>query len=176
MLSAVCASASAATAGGRGGLRKTANLRTKILAFRGFDSNIILLLRGGIPRPIDNLPESVRSQAILVRITLVGRLGVSRRNQNNIQDYRASRRCPHEEIQSCEHSADIADRATPTAPRHKMPRVRSMPSLHRNRATASYHNAPNPPHHRDNNNNNNSYIKHVLTIILVTITILAVVI
>ena len=29
----------------------TANFRAKILDFRGFDSSIILLLRGGIPRP-----------------------------------------------------------------------------------------------------------------------------
>ena len=43
----------------------TASLRTKILDFRGFDSSIILSLRGGIPRPIGNFPESL-SQAILV--------------------------------------------------------------------------------------------------------------
>ena len=30
----------------------TANLRTKIMDIRGFYSNIILSLRGGIPRPI----------------------------------------------------------------------------------------------------------------------------
>ena len=53
----------------------TANLRTKILDFREFDSSIILILRGGIPRPIGNFPESL-SQAILVGIILVGRLGV----------------------------------------------------------------------------------------------------
>ena len=53
----------------------TANLRTKILDFRGFDSSIILILRGGILRPIGNFPESL-SQAILVGIMLVGRLGV----------------------------------------------------------------------------------------------------
>ena len=52
----------------------TANLRTKIMDFRGFDSNIILILSGGIPRPIGNLPESL-SQAILGGIILVGRLG-----------------------------------------------------------------------------------------------------
>ena len=43
----------------------TANLLTKILDFRGFDANIILILRGGIPRPVGNLPE-VLSQRILV--------------------------------------------------------------------------------------------------------------
>ena len=52
-----------------------ANLPTKILDFRGFDSGIIFILRGGIPRPIGDFPESL-SQAILVGIMLVGRLGV----------------------------------------------------------------------------------------------------
>ena len=45
----------------------SADLRTKILDFRGFDSSIIL---GGIPRPIGDFPESL-SQRILA-----GRLGV----------------------------------------------------------------------------------------------------
>ena len=53
----------------------TANLHTKILDFRGFDSSRILTLRGGIPRPMGNFPESL-SQAILVGVILVGRLGV----------------------------------------------------------------------------------------------------
>ena len=53
----------------------TANLRTKILDFRGFDSSRILILRGGIPRPIGISPEIV-SQAILVGMILVVRLGV----------------------------------------------------------------------------------------------------
>ena len=53
-----------------------ANLNTNIMDFRGFDSSVILILRGGIPRPIGNLPGS-SSQAILVGIMLVGRLGVS---------------------------------------------------------------------------------------------------
>ena len=48
---------------------------TKIMDFRGFDSSRILILRGGIPRPKGNFPESL-SQAILVGIMLVGRLGV----------------------------------------------------------------------------------------------------
>ena len=43
--------------------------------FKGFDSSGILILRGGIPRPIGNSPESL-SQAILVGIILVGRSGV----------------------------------------------------------------------------------------------------
>ena len=36
---------------------------------------MMLFLRGGIPRPKGNLPESL-SQAMLVGIMLVGRLGV----------------------------------------------------------------------------------------------------
>ena len=35
----------------------TANLRTKNLEIRGFDSNIFWVLRGGIPRPIGNFSE-----------------------------------------------------------------------------------------------------------------------
>ena len=42
----------------------------------GFDSSIILILRAGIPRPIGDFPEGL-SQAILVGMMLVGRLGVS---------------------------------------------------------------------------------------------------
>ena len=53
----------------------TANLRTEILDFRGFDPSIILILMGGIPRPIGNFPE-VLSQLILVGMILLGRLGV----------------------------------------------------------------------------------------------------
>ena len=44
--------------------KDTANLRTKILDFRGFDSCIVLILGGGIPRPTGNSLESL-SQAIL---------------------------------------------------------------------------------------------------------------
>ena len=54
----------------------THNLPTNIMDFRGFDSSIILILRGGIPRHIGNSPESL-SQAILVGIMFVARLGVS---------------------------------------------------------------------------------------------------
>ena len=43
--------------------------------FRGFDSSIILIQRGGILMSIGDLPECL-SQAILVGIMLVGRLGV----------------------------------------------------------------------------------------------------
>ena len=42
--------------------------------FRGFDSSIILILRGGILTPIGDVPESL-SQAMLVGTMLVGRLG-----------------------------------------------------------------------------------------------------
>ena len=56
-------------------LRTTANLRTKIPDFRGLDSSRILIVRGGIPRPLDNFPELL-SQRILVGTILVGRLGV----------------------------------------------------------------------------------------------------
>ena len=53
----------------------TGNLRTKILDFRGLDSSIILNLKGGILRSTGDFPE-ILSQAILVGIILVGRLGV----------------------------------------------------------------------------------------------------
>ena len=59
----------------RGKTRPTANLRTAILEFRGLDSSIVLVLRGGIPRPMGNFLES-SSQAILEGIILVGRFGV----------------------------------------------------------------------------------------------------
>ena len=57
------------------GAGATANLRTNIMDFRGFDSSIILIIRDGILVSIGDFPESL-SQAILVRIMLVGRLGV----------------------------------------------------------------------------------------------------
>ena len=53
----------------------TANLPTNIVDFRGFDSSIISILRDGILRPLGNFPGSL-SQAILVGIMLVGRLGI----------------------------------------------------------------------------------------------------
>ena len=48
----------------------TANLRTKIPDFRGFDSSRVVSLRVGISRPVGNFPESL-SQRILGMI-LVG--------------------------------------------------------------------------------------------------------
>ena len=62
-------------AGERRSLQTTANLPAKIVDFRGFDSSIILILRGGILMSIGEFPESL-SQRILVGISLVGRLGV----------------------------------------------------------------------------------------------------
>ena len=55
----------------------TANLRTNIMDFRGFDSSTIFSLRDGILMSIGDFPESL-SQAILVGIMLVRRLGVGR--------------------------------------------------------------------------------------------------
>ena len=53
----------------------TPNLPADIVGFRGFDSSIILNLRGGILRPIGNFPE-VLSQAMLAGTMLEGKLGV----------------------------------------------------------------------------------------------------
>ena len=53
----------------------TANLRTKILDFRGFGSIRILILRGGILMSIGDFPE-MWSQRVFVGTVLVGRLGV----------------------------------------------------------------------------------------------------
>ena len=53
----------------------TANFRTNIMDFRGFDSSIILIIRGGTLMSIGDFPEDL-SQAMLVGIMLVGRLGV----------------------------------------------------------------------------------------------------
>ena len=54
----------------------TANLRTNIMDFRGFDSSVMLIIRGGILMSIGDFPETL-SQQILVGIMLEGRLGVS---------------------------------------------------------------------------------------------------
>ena len=53
----------------------TPNLPTNIVDFGRFDSTAILNLRGEIPRPIGDFPETL-CQAMLVGIMLVGRLGV----------------------------------------------------------------------------------------------------
>ena len=52
-----------------------ANLHANIMGFGGFDSSIILILRGGVLMCIGDFLESL-NQAILVGIMLVGRLGV----------------------------------------------------------------------------------------------------
>ena len=54
----------------------TANLRTNIMDFRGFDSSIILIIRGAILMSIGGFLE-VLSLAILGGIMSVGRLGVA---------------------------------------------------------------------------------------------------
>ena len=56
-------------------IRITANLRTKMLDFRGFDSSIIFMLRVGFLMPAGHFPKLL-SQQILLGIILVGRLGV----------------------------------------------------------------------------------------------------
>ena len=73
----------------------TANLGTSIMDFRGCDSSVILILRGGIPRPMGNFPESL-SQAILVGVMLVGRLGVlhHRAGQKIVTIYKCKRKEP----------------------------------------------------------------------------------
>ena len=68
-----------------------ANLRTKILDLRRFDSSAILDLRGGIPIPIGNSPESF-GQAILAGTILVYReIGrISLLAATSAQGFRAS--------------------------------------------------------------------------------------
>ena len=53
----------------------TPNPPTNIVGFRGLDSSIILILRGGIIMSIVHFPASL-SQAMLVGIMLVGKSGV----------------------------------------------------------------------------------------------------
>ena len=55
--------------------QRTADFRTKILDFRGFDSSTFLSLRGGILMSMGDFGEML-SQAMLVGRILVGRLGV----------------------------------------------------------------------------------------------------
>ena len=59
---------------GRGESHYIRPISVLIIDFRGFDSSIILIIRGGILMSIGDFPESL-SQAILVGIMLVGRLG-----------------------------------------------------------------------------------------------------
>ena len=53
----------------------TPDLPTNIVDFGGFDSSVILIERGGILMSKGDFPESL-SQAMLVGVMLVGRLGV----------------------------------------------------------------------------------------------------
>ena len=55
---------------------RTPNLRTKIMDFIGFDSSIMLIVRGGVLMPTENFTE-VLSQGILAGIILAGRFAVS---------------------------------------------------------------------------------------------------
>ena len=55
-------------------LENTPNLPTTIVDFRGFDSNIILILRGGILRPIADFLESL-SQTMLVECNVSREIG-----------------------------------------------------------------------------------------------------
>ena len=52
------------------------NLPTHIVDFVGVDSSIVLILRGGILRPIGNFPESL-TQAMLVRCNVNREMGRS---------------------------------------------------------------------------------------------------
>ena len=56
--------------------RSTANLCTKILDFRGFNSSIVLILRGGTPRPVGNFSEILSRN--LSREILSGEIGRSK--------------------------------------------------------------------------------------------------
>ena len=57
------------------GIRPAPDLPTNIADFRGFDSSVNLIIRADIPRPVGDFPESL-TQAMLVGVMLVGRLGV----------------------------------------------------------------------------------------------------
>ena len=61
---------------GRLGISSAVPADRHALGVRGFDSNGILILRGGILMSIANVPESL-SQRILAQMILVGILGVS---------------------------------------------------------------------------------------------------
>ena len=57
---------------GSAGSDRTANLCTKILDFRGYDSSRILIQRSGILMSVGNFPESLSQQTLVGRI-LAGR-------------------------------------------------------------------------------------------------------
>ena len=119
--------------------RYTANLPTNIADFRGFDSSIILLLMGGILRPIGNFPESL-SQAMLVGTMLVGRSGVApptRPANNNNTNNNSSR--------------EIGRMNTPAASRPVC-----SPAAWRIRLPASNNNKKKKKNNNNNNNNSNN--------------------
>ena len=62
-------------AGGRLGGEATANLRTKILDFGGFDSSIISISRGGNLMSTGNFPESLSQASNLSREVLSREIG-----------------------------------------------------------------------------------------------------
>ena len=86
---AFAAPAAAAQVAAGQDLTDTGNLRTNIMDFRVFDSSRILILRGGLLMSKGNFPEDL-SQAILVGIMLVGRLGVAT-NRHRRNGYLAQR-------------------------------------------------------------------------------------
>ena len=77
--------------------RRTVNLRTKILDFRGFGSSRILILRAGILMSMGNFPESL-SQEIFVWIILVVRLGVATRAALGGQPAQSLHRVPSQAV------------------------------------------------------------------------------
>ena len=54
-----------------------ANLRTKIVDFRGFDSIVILSSRGRIPMSVGNFPEMLSQQILVGIINLSREIGRS---------------------------------------------------------------------------------------------------
>ena len=67
---------------GRGSGEKYGHPRTNIVGFRGFDSSMILIQRGGILMSIGDFPESL-SQAMLVGCN-VRRIGCSKRGSDDL--------------------------------------------------------------------------------------------
>ena len=66
----------ASTLQGQAEARRTANLRIRILDFRGIGSSRILILRGGILMSIGNVPEMLSQQILVGTILVYGRLAV----------------------------------------------------------------------------------------------------
>ena len=64
-------------------VQHTANLCTKILDFRGFDSSIILISRGGILMSIGAFPEMLSQRILLGRLLSreIGRSTAQRRRE-----------------------------------------------------------------------------------------------